>query len=95
VICPGGDLDERVADTLRTILVEQFDQGERRFRFDLAQVRAIDSTCFFVFLVFAKMVNRESGEKLLQVSGALDEVHRLFTLTHMDDIYSFVTVPGA
>jgi anti-sigma B factor antagonist len=91
VIVPSGDLGEAEAESFRTLLLNLFDRGNTRFRFDLSRVAAIDSIPFSVFLVFAKMLLKSGPSPDLHIVGASSDIAQLFRLTRMDRVFRLGT----
>lgn len=87
VITPSGDITAGVADNLRTILVEMADKGHRRYRFDFVHVEDIDSIGLSLLIIFAKMLDKQHGEKWLEILNAGRSLSHLLHMTRVDKIY--------
>ena len=89
-ITPTSDLSSSVAETFRALLVGLLDQGQTRFRFDLAHVVNVDSVALSIFVVFANMVGKKEKDPVLEVVNASDDIRDMFHLTRLSRIYSVI-----
>jgi len=83
VVTPSGDLTAESANRLRLMLIERFDQGARRFRFDLAHVMDLDSVSLSVLIGFSQMLGAERPEMVNINEGPA----ALFRMTRMDRMF--------
>ncbi len=86
-IKPGRDMTGGDCIGLCHALVALFDEGGRRFRFDLAQTSNVESCALGVLAAFAEMLKRDGGDFSLEVVGANQDLRDLFRLTGLDAYY--------
>jgi len=86
-IMPTGDITAGAANNFRKLLVKLADQGHRKYRFDLKQVEDIDSVGLSIFIIFAKMLDKQDAEKQLVIINAIKPMIELFNMTRLDKIY--------
>ena len=95
VITPSGDLTAASADTLRRLLLTETDNGRRRFRFDLGQVRDLDSVSLSVLVAFAQLLRATGAPYVIGLVNCSEDLLSLFRLTRLDQDFMFTLVARA
>jgi anti-anti-sigma factor len=95
VITPSGDLTAASADTLRRLLLSETDNGRRRFRFDLGQVRDLDSVSLSVLVAFAQLLRASGAPYVIGLVNCSADLLSLFRLTRLDQDFMFTLVARA
>ncbi len=90
VVRPSGDLTRNLASKLRILLLELFSEDCSSLRFDLSEVKDIDSVIITILLVFGKMCDEKDQKINLEISGANEDIANLFQFTHLDQTYPLV-----
>lgn len=90
VIEPSGDLTARVADEFRQTLLNLFEEGHEKFRFNLEHVEDIDSITLSIFVIFSNTLNKKSSGAQLEVTGASRDIVNMFQLTRLDRSYKVI-----
>lgn len=93
VITPTGDLTAACADDFRQLLLREADSGKRRFRFDLAQVRDLDSVSLSVLVAFAQLLRTTGQAYAIELVGCSPDLLNLFRLTRIDHDFT-ITMKG-
>ncbi len=87
-ITPNGDLTASIAENFRNRIMEPYEQGKTRFRFDLSNVRDIDSMGLSILICFGKLLKKKGDKTEILFSNVCEGLQRLFRLTHMDKMFS-------
>lgn len=95
VITPTGDLTAACADALRRLLLSETDAGRRRFRFDLSQVRDLDSVSLSVLVAFAQLLRGTNTPYAIGLVNCSQDLLSLFRLTRLDQDFMFTLVARA
>ena len=85
-------LDASLAETFKTYLFEQIDDGATSLVVDLTEVRFMDSSGLGSLVAALKKLGGSEGVIL---AGALPAVKDLFELTSMDKLFKIVTTVNA
>jgi len=90
VMSPTGDLTAACADEFRQQLLREIDAGHRRFRFDLAQVRDLDSVSLSVLVAFAQLLRQtqNAGPYSIELASCSPDLLNLFRLTRLDQDFT-------
>ena len=88
VITPSGDLTAACADDFRQLLLREADAGHRRFRFDLANVRDLDSVSLSVLVAFAQLLRTGGGGYAIELVNCSTDLLNLFRLTRLDQDFA-------
>lgn len=90
LISPTGDITAASSYKLKSILLEQLDAGRRRFKFDFARVKDIDSVGLSALMALARMLEESLNSKPdLEIVNAPEEIVRLFEMTMLDTVFKF------
>ncbi len=84
---PSGDLTAASAEQFRSVLLELLNARNRNFEFDFENVQDIDSISLSIFIVFAKMVEKEESQAQLRIINASSDIVNMFQLTRLDRTY--------
>ncbi|MDM8538709.1 ATP-binding protein [Desulfobacterales bacterium HSG17] len=82
IICPDFDITAAVADKFRVLLSDLVEKGSTLFRFDLKNVKDIDSVGLGVFFLLPTALSEKSFK--LEIINADMEMINLFRLTKLD-----------
>ena len=80
-------LDASIAETFKTYLFEQIDNGATALVVDLAEVRFMDSSGLGALVAALKKMG---GDSAVTLAGAQPAVNDLFELTSMDKLFNIV-----
>ena len=89
-IKPVGDLTGKVADELRTLLLDSQASGITVYDFDFADVEDIDSITLSIFVLFANNLFKDYPDGSLQIRNANGDIVNMFQLTRLDRFYKIV-----
>ena len=94
VIRPSDDVTADSADDFRNLMADLVQEDRDKYRFDLSEVREIDSIGLSLFIVFANMVRRRSANAELEVVNVIPEVAKLFHMIRLTRIFRVVARNG-
>lgn len=87
IISPTGDITAENAEDLRNVLLKLFKDGYFKYRFDLSQVKDIDSVGLSILVIFSNMLREKFSKTDLEISNANRDIKNLLRVTHLDEIY--------
>ncbi|XPV76871.1 MAG: ATP-binding protein [Desulfovibrio sp.] len=89
-IRPVGDLTGKVADELRTLLLDSQASGVTSYNFDFSDVEDIDSITLSIFVLFANNLFKDHPDGSLLIRNANSDIVNMFQLTRLDRFYKLV-----
>lgn len=84
-ISVDGELDVSTADQFKEYLHKLIDKDIRNIKFDLADLKYIDSTGLGVMIGILKRVKVENKE--IYIKSPRDNVKKIFSITGLDKIF--------
>ncbi|ADC49895.1 MULTISPECIES: STAS domain-containing protein [Alkalihalophilus] len=87
-----GEIDAYTAPKLRSTLTPLAEQGSNKIIVDLTNVQYIDSTGLGIFVGILKLT--DSKDSSLVLTGLSERVHRLFTITGLDEVIQIEPIKG-
>ncbi len=85
IIDVDGQLIVGNRDELKRMVLDELEQGARRFVVDFARTGYIDSSGLGVLVSLSKRVRQEGGE--LRLSSLNEDLQRLFELTRLHTLF--------
>jgi anti-anti-sigma factor len=95
VITPSGNITASTTDKLLEILRRLIDEKKHLFRFDLKNVRDIDSVGMSAMIVLSKILRKTQEKFELELTGACPDIGNLVEITGLDSLYKIVKRPAA
>lgn len=90
LIKPTGDITAATADKLRQLLYNLITSKHSSFKFDLQNVYDIDSVGLSTLIVLSRNLEKSGRKYDLTLMNVSDDIKKLFTMTHLDNIYHLV-----
>jgi len=90
IIRPTGDITSEIAEKFRSTLLKLIEDKNQKFRFDLKNVKDIDSIVLSLFVVFSNMINDRFSNSELEIINANPDVLNLFYMTYLNKVYKII-----
>lgn len=87
IIRPASDISAETAEKFRSLLLDLLNNDHRKYRFDLSDVKDMDSVILSIFVIFSDMVSERFPDAELKIINANKDIANLFRMTHLDDAY--------
>lgn len=87
-IKPSGDITASTADKFRQLLISCMDDGVTRYRFNLANVRDMDSVSLTVFFILSRQLKAKTDDFALEITEINPDLMNLFRMTRLDRNYT-------